>query len=75
VRSSLQADYFGLKEFGAIQGMALTVMTLGAYVGPIHAGWMYDVSGSYRLAFVLLALGPLLAAPLILSAKPPQRSV
>jgi len=70
VRSSLQAEYFGLKAFGAIQGMALTVITLGAFFGPILAGWMYDVTGSYRTAFALLALGPLLAAPLILSAKP-----
>jgi sugar phosphate permease len=70
VRSSLQAEYFGLKAFGAIQGMALTVMTLGAFGGPILAGWLYDVSGSYRLAFLLVALGPLIAAPIILSAKP-----
>ncbi|MPZ50627.1 MAG: MFS transporter [Dehalococcoidia bacterium] len=55
----------------AIQGMALTVMTLGAFGGPILAGWLYDVSDSYRLAFLLLALAPLAAAPLILSTRPP----
>ena len=70
VRSSLQAEYFGLKAFGAIQGMTLTISTLGAFAGPVLAGWLYDVSDSYRLAFVLLAAGPLLAVPLILSAKP-----
>jgi sugar phosphate permease len=70
VRSTLQAEYFGLRAFGAIQGLTLTISTIGAFAGPILAGWMYDVSGSYRLAFVLLALGPLLAIPLILTARP-----
>ena len=74
VRSSLQAEYFGLRAFGAIQGMSLTVATIGAFAGPVLAGWLYDLTDSYRLAFVLLAIGPLLAVPLILSAQPETRS-
>ena len=70
VRASLMAEYFGLKAFGAIQGLMLTVTTLGAFAGPVLAGFLYDVSGSYRLAFVLLSIGPVLAIPLILTAKP-----
>jgi len=74
VRSLLQAELFGLKAFGAIQGMTLTVSTIGAFAGPVLAGWLYDLSGSYRLAFVLLAAGPLLAIPLILTATPQKAS-
>ena len=70
VRSTLQAEYFGLRAFGAIQGMTLTISTVGAFTGPILAGWLYDISDSYRLAFLLLALGPLVAIPLILTARP-----
>ncbi len=66
VRSSLQVEYFGLKSFGAIQGMTLTVATVGAFFGPVMAGVLYDLSESYRLAFVLLAVGPLVAIPLLL---------
>src|SRR5688572_14623161 len=69
LRSVLQAEYFGLKAFGAIQGMILTVTTLFSVVGPVLAGVMYDASGSYRLAFVFLAMGPLLAIPLVLSLR------
>jgi MFS family permease len=72
VRSTLQAEYFGLRAFGSIQGMALTVTTVGAFAGPVLAGALYDASGSYRLAFVLLALGPLVAIPLVLTAKQPR---
>ncbi len=70
VRSSLQAEFFGLKAFGAIQGLTLTVSTIGAFAGPILAGWLYDVSESYRLAFWLLAIGPAVAIPLIITARP-----
>ena len=74
VRSSLQAEYFGLRAFGAIQGLMLTVATVGGFFGPVLAGWLYDLSASYRLAFLLLALGPLAAIPLIATARPPARS-
>ena len=70
VRSTLQAEYFGLRAFGAIQGLTLTISTVGAFAGPILAGYLYDVTGDYRLAFLLLALGPLVAIPLILTARP-----
>jgi MFS family permease len=72
LRSVLQAEYFGLKAFGGIQGMILTVTTLFSVVGPVLAGAMYDASGSYRLAFVFLALGPMLAIPLVLSLRAPR---
>jgi len=72
VRPAFQAEYFGLKAFGAIQGLAFTISTLGGLAGPVFAGWVYDETESYRLAFVLLSIGSLLAVPLVLSAgKPP----
>ena len=55
---------------GAIQGLAFTIATLGGLLGPVFAGWMYDVTESYRLAFTLLAGGSLLAVPLVLSVSP-----
>lgn len=73
VRPAFQAEYFGLRAFGAIQGLVFTISMLGSLVGPVFAGWVYDQTGSYRLAFVLLSVGALLAVPLILSVrKPPQ---
>jgi MFS family permease len=71
LRSVLQAEYFGLRAFGAIQGMILTVTTLFAFVGPVMAGLMYDATESYRLAFVVLACGPAIAIPLVLTLRAP----
>ncbi len=72
VRPAFQAEYFGLKAFGAIQGLVFTVSMLGSLVGPVFAGWVYDQTESYRLAFVIVSAGSLLAVPLILSAGRPQ---
>ena len=72
LRSLLQAQYFGLRAFGAIQGMILTVTTFFAFVGPVMAGFMYDATESYRLAFIVLACGPAIGIPLVLSLRAPS---
>ena len=69
VRPAFQAEYFGLKAFGAIQGLSFTIGTLGGLLGPVFAGWMYDMTDSYRLAFVALSAGSFLAVPLVLSVR------
>ena len=71
VRPAFQAEYFGLRAFGAIQGLVFTIATLGGVLGPVFAGWVYDQTESYRLAFVLLSAGSLLAAPLVLTVPRP----
>src|SRR5690606_22564426 len=73
LRSVLQAEYFGLRAFGAIQGMILTVTTLFAFVGPVMAGFMYDATESYRLAFLVLACGPAIGIPLVLTLQARRR--
>ncbi len=74
VRPALQAEVFGLRAFGAIQGLLFTIATLGALVGPVFAGWMYDQRESYRLAFVMLAAVSFLAAPLLATLRRPRQA-
>jgi sugar phosphate permease len=71
VRPAFQAEYFGMRAFGAIQGLVFTIATLGALFGPVFAGWMYDQTDSYRVAFVILSLGSFAAVPLVLSIRRP----
>lgn len=75
LRSVLQAEHFGLRAFGAIQGMIMTVTTFLAFVGPVMAGFMYDATESYRLAFLVLACGPAIGIPLVLTLRAPSASV
>jgi MFS family permease len=72
VRPAFQAEYFGMRAFGAIQGLVFTVATLGGLIGPVFAGWMYDETESYRLAFLILAAIALISVPLILTIRRPD---
>ena len=71
-RPAFQAEYFGLRSFGAIQGLVFTIATFGALIGPVFAGWVYDQTESYRLAFVILSAGSFLAVPMVLSIRRPE---
>jgi OFA family oxalate/formate antiporter-like MFS transporter len=62
---ALLAEYFGLRAFGAIQGVLMATAMLGAIAGPIFAGAVYDVVDSYRPAFLLLALAAFTAVVLV----------
>jgi MFS family permease len=49
----LVGECFGLRSFGKILGLFMLSATIGAATGPVLAGWIYDVTESYRLAFAL----------------------
>ena len=75
VRLAIQADYFGRKSFGSIQGVMMGIYTVGQIISPIFAGWVFDLRGSYCLAWLVLALVTALAAPVALAAKAPARKL
>ncbi len=73
---AMACSTIGLKAYGMIQGMLFTASTLGAFFGPLLAGVLYDATADYRPSFLLVAIGPAIALPLILSthgvSKPKQ---
>ncbi len=72
LKPALQADYFGTRSIGTIMGLLLLTATIGGLASPIIAGRIFDVTGSYRLAWQILALITLPATPLMLLTRPPQ---
>ncbi len=64
--SPLIAWLFGLASHGLILGVANVGFCLGAAIGPFLAGYIFDVTGSYGLAFLISACVGV--AGLILSA-------
>ena len=56
--SPLVASLFGLSSHGLIYGVLSMGFTVGASVGPFLTGYIFDVTGSYQLAFlVCIAIG------------------
>jgi MFS family permease len=65
----LMADLFGLKAFGVIQGAIFTGAIAGSMFGPILTGYIFDLQGSYFLAFLICALITLVGLILTFSIR------
>ena len=55
VSRMLFANYFGRRSFGTIRGFAAPIMAGVSMVGPIFAGQVKDITGSYDLSFTIFA--------------------
>lgn len=75
VVSPTVAEYFGTRAHGAIFGVVLFFGTIGAAVGPVLAGWTFDVTGSYTLAFSTLLAMTVAGLALVLSLPSSPRAV
>lgn len=69
VMTKLTVSVFGTKAFGAINGMMFSAMSAGGLAGPVLAGVIFDLNGSYNNAYYVFAISLVLAAVLILSVK------
>lgn len=65
----LVAESLGLKRFGSIGGIAGVFNTIGAFVGPVGAGKIYDLGGSYLPAFEVFVIMCLLGAAVTWSCR------
>jgi MFS family permease len=73
LQEPIRADYFGTKAFATIQGVSRTVTTIGTFMGPIIAGFLYDLTHSYAIAFAIFAAVSLGSLLLMFLAKRPVR--
>jgi len=72
LRLTLQAQYFGRRAFGAIQGAFMGITMIGTISSPLLTGWCYDLYGDYRLAWLVMAFANLAVVPLALKLKAPR---
>ncbi len=60
--SALLADHFAGPGFGTLNGSVMMIFALFGALGAFATGLLYDISGSYRSAFLLLAVAHLAGA-------------
>ena len=70
---SVMADYFGTRAVSGIIGVLYAGVGIGALVGPVIAGLVFDLWESYNIAIAYSIIAPVLAAVCVLSAESPER--
>lgn len=71
---ALRADYFGASSFGTIMGFSSLIVMIGMSVGPLVAGYAYDVTGSYSDGFVVIAGCAMIGCLCFAFARPPSKA-
>ena len=65
--------YFGRRHIGAIQGILSPPTSIASAAGPLFVAWMFDFTGTYDKAYMVLMAFWAVAAGLMFLAKPPPR--
>lgn len=52
VTTAIIADLFQGKSLGVIMGFIVSGAAIGGAIGPVFSGYVFDVTGSYRIAFL-----------------------
>ncbi len=68
--SPMTAALFGTRAHGVIFGLIYFAGTLGGTLGPFLAGYIFDITQSYRIAFWVLLVLSIIGLALILTVKP-----
>ena len=74
LRPALIREYLGRAGFGTAFGFLMGVQMVGAIVGPILAGWVYDNWGAYQELWLVLS-GLSVAAMLSIFTIPPVKEL
>lgn len=75
LQQAMRADYFGSTDFGKIMGFSSLIIMMGMMIGPITAGVIADLTGSFRLGFAVLGVAAGLGGFWFWFAKPPSPPV
>jgi len=71
--SAIPADVFSGPRLGTILGVVQAGGGLGGAIGPFLGGWLFDVTGSYGLAFLTAAVAVAGSGVAAWLAAPPRR--
>lgn len=67
------ADFFGTRNVGMNYALLFTAYGVAGIMGPILAGSVFDMTGSYLWAFIPSGVACFIAAGVALRLKPPHR--
>lgn len=68
--SPILAELFGTVSHGLIFGTVAFISSIGGFIGPVMAGYVFDNKGSYGFAFIALAAMSFIGLIVSLTLKP-----
>jgi MFS family permease len=71
--STVVAELFGMKSHGSIFGFVSCSFTIGSAIGPLLAGYLFDITSSYQAAFIICAVAGAVGLILSLTLRPTKR--
>lgn len=66
-------NYYGMNHLGSIRGLVMTVTVVASALGPIPFGIIFDLTGTYTLAIVLMMFLPVIGFLFALLSSKPQK--
>jgi MFS family permease len=72
MESPIVAKIFGMRSHGVILGLVFFCDTVGGATGPFLSGYIFDVTNSYRSAFLLCTILSVTSLVAIFFLKPPK---
>ena len=73
LQEPIRADYFGVRHFASIQGFSRMFVTAGSVMGPVIAGFFYDLTHSYTIPLAIFAGSAFASTVLMFFTLPPAR--
>jgi len=70
--SLLTSNNFGIVHYGVIFGMINLIHSFGSATGPLFAGYMFDNTGSYQLAFTIFLVLYIVTVATALAVRRPK---
>ncbi len=71
--NAIRADYFGRASYASITGFNSLIVMIGMTIGPLFAGFLYDLVGDYHTAFLVLSFLAALGSTAFFLAREPLR--
>lgn len=71
IRLSMGGRFFGRQAFASILGIGMFINAPLGFLSPIYAGWIYDTTGSYSVAFLTFAALLISSSFILLFIRPP----
>ncbi len=68
---ALIGEYFGRRHFASLRGIVTLLQSIMSFLGPMVAGFVYDSTESYRVAFIAIGVTYALSGVLYWFMRPP----